>query len=197
MNLTKIEFAGVCVDNRIAIPELQGDELVKAEKSLIGYINTIEGTARNQSWCSLRSNKVYNQYQFSDEEVLAQQKGNTYFIETATKELENLRKAKTLTPDREEYLLTAIEKAKKTITYKTKGQEYYKKYTELINNPNNEALKTEVAKLDKELELLDPKMKPLIETKEVNYYDHFRTSAMFPPQTTLIGSVLLNKLQEK
>jgi hypothetical protein len=56
------------------------------------------------------------------------------------------------------YLTRVINKAKAIIEYKTKGLDYYKQYTQMINNPEDKNLAKIVNELEKELEILETKI---------------------------------------
>lgn len=149
-----------------AIPEttepLSSEALEYAEKSLRNNITTIEGNARNSGMTSLfRDTKAFNQYQFSPEEVLAQQNGNKFLIKNLKAELAKMKEAGTLNPTDEQRILKLIKEAEKTIEYKTKGLEYYQKYTELLNHPENRELAQEVAKLEQEINNLNAAIKQI------------------------------------
>lgn len=134
---------------------LTAEEMAYAEKSLKECIACTEGNARNQGLNAIFGSKEgFNQYQFSPEEVLAQQKGNQFLINNCKAELESLKKSGTLTPEREAFLCETIKKAEATIAYKTKGQEYYRLYEQHINNPGDVELATRVKTMEKELETM-------------------------------------------
>lgn len=138
------------------IGELSPEELAHAKQSLIDNITTIEGNGRTSGFKIFGvSQKEFNQYQFSPEEVLAQKNGNNFLIDTIQAKMEAMRKAGTLSAEDEAYLTGVIKKAKAVIAYKTKGLEYYKKYTQLLNNPNDKALAETVKALQKELAVLN------------------------------------------
>lgn len=143
----------------INVEPLSGDALVRAEQSLVDDIATIEGNGRASGFKIFGpSEQEFNQYQFSPEEVLAQKNGNNYLIEKMTAKINQLKNAGTLTPEQEAYMNQVIKKAKIVIEYKTKGLEYYKKYTQMINNPNDAELVKTVEAMGKELEILKGKM---------------------------------------
>lgn len=145
----------------VDVEPLTGEALTRAEQSLVDEIATIEGNGRASGFKIFGpSNKEFNQYQFSPEEVLAQKNGNNYLIEKMTAKMNEMRKAGTLTPEQEAYMTKAIEKAKLVIEYKTKGLEYYKKYTQMINNPDDKKLAAEVEAMSKELDTLKATFQP-------------------------------------
>ena len=132
-----------------------------AEKSLTKSIATIEGNGRISGFNGLfAGEKGFNQYQFSPEEVLADQNGNNFLIKTLTSKLDSIKKAGTLTPEQETYMTGLIEKAKLVIEYKTKGLEYYNYYTEMINNPSNKELAAKVEAMASELEAIKQVITP-------------------------------------
>ena len=150
------------INKPVQVAELSGEELVRAEKSLVDYIDTLEGNSRNSGINGiLGDSKTFNQYQFSPEEVLAQKNGNEFLIETIQTRIQEMKAEGTLSPEDEAVLLKVIEKSKLIIEYKTKGLKYYEKYRESINNPDNKNLAAEVAELERELSLLDDKINPV------------------------------------
>ena len=108
------------------------------------------------------------------------------------------KEAGTINPEEEARLTTAIEKAKLVIEYKTKGLEYYKYYTEMINNPNNKELTETVKNLERELNVLDAEVKKVsakevkIVSKYMKYYKDVATTAI--PTSAITG--MLNALAE-
>ena len=147
--------------NYVDVPELTGEQLAQAEKSLIDNITTIEGNGRVAGLNGMfASNKSFNQYQFSPEEVLAQKNGNNFLIRNLTAKMNEMKASGTLTPEQEASMLKIIEKAKAIIEYKTKGLEYYEQYTRLINNPSDKELAAAVKNLERELAILNEKMNP-------------------------------------
>lgn len=147
--------------NYVDVPELTGEQLAQAEKSLIDNITTIEGNGRVAGFNGMfASNKSFNQYQFSPEEVLAQKNGNNFLIRNLTAKMNEMKAAGTLTPEQEASMLKIIEKAKAIIEYKTKGLEYYEQYTRLINNPSDTELAKAVKALEEELSILNEKINP-------------------------------------
>ena len=146
-------------NEKLLIKPTNEEELAHAEQSLADYITTLEGNGRTSGLKIFGPSEAeFNQYQFSPEEVLAQKNGNSYLIEKMTAKMKAMREAGTLSAADEAYLTKIIEKAKIVIEYKTKGLEYYKKYTELINNPNDNALKATVESMEKELAALKEKI---------------------------------------
>ena len=143
----------------LKVEPLSGEELAHAEQSLVDYITTIEGNGRTSGFKIFGPSEAeFNQYQFSPEEVLAQRNGNNYLIEKMTAKMKAMREAGTLSAEDEAYMTKIIERAKVVIEYKNKGLEYYKKYTELINNPDNAELKATVDAMAKELAELKTKI---------------------------------------
>ena len=128
---------------------------------MIDNITTIEGNGRVAGFNGMfASNKSFNQYQFSPEEVLAQKNGNNFLIRNLTAKMNEMKASGTLTPEQEASMQKIIEKAKAIIEYKTKGLEYYEQYTRLINNPSDKELATVVKNLENELAALKEKMNP-------------------------------------
>ena len=156
----KINKGSSWAPDYIKVPELSGEKLAEAEQSLIDNITTIEGNGRMSGVNGIfAGGKDFNQYQFSPEEVLAQKNGNNFVIEKFADKIQKMKEAGTINPEEEARLTTAIEKAKLVIEYKTKGLEYYKYYTEMINNPNNKELTETVKNLERELNVLDAEVK--------------------------------------
>ena len=138
---------------KLNIPEGTGQTLQDAEQSLMDIIDTTEGNARvgglNSFWAGKEG---FNQYQFSPEEVLAEKNGQSYFIEILKARLKNPN----ISPEEQVRLQGLIDKGKAIIEYRSKGQVYYRKYVEHINNPENAGLADEVSKLEAELKELEP-----------------------------------------
>ena len=74
--------------------------------------------------------------------------------------MEQMRANGTLTPEKEAFLTSSIQKAEATIAYRTKGLEFYKLYTKMINNPQDKELAKLVVQLKAELGELAAKMHP-------------------------------------
>lgn len=151
----KVKTGPVFNPKIIDVPQLNGEKLAQAEASLVDQIATAEGNARNSGINGLLGDtRAFNQYQFSPEEVLAQKNGNNFVIEKFTNKISEMKSNGSLTPQEEVRLLKAIDKAMQTIEYKTKGLDYYKQYTQMINNPDNIELAQTVKVLEQELNLL-------------------------------------------
>lgn len=152
----------------LELPELKGEELLKAEQSLIDHIPTTEGNARMQTIRNslFAGDKDFNQYQFSPEEVLAQKKGHEFFIEKQLAKLAEMRQNGTLNPVEEFRLEALIQRARAIINYKTKGLDYYGQYNKMINNPSDKALADVVKLLEKELAGLKAGTKKVTYIKE-------------------------------
>ena len=148
--------------------KLTPQQIKLAEQSLKGQIDTIEGNAGISGFNGIFANqKQFNHYQFSPEEVLAQQNGNNFLIRNYKAQLAEMRANGTLTPEKEAFLTSQISKAEATIAYKTKGLEFYKLYTRMINNPEDKALAEAVNAMKIEMEQLAAKMNGY-ELKEIN-----------------------------
>lgn len=181
--------------------KLTSEQIKQAEQSLKNYIATIEGNGRT-SGIGARifgaTKNEFNQYQFSPEEVLAQKNGNGYVIDQFTAKLEAMKKAGTLSAEDEAYLTKAINKAKATIEYKIKGQEYYEKYTQLLNNKDDKELAQLVKTLAEELKQLEENIDPdayKVVTKVVREYLPInRTTVAIP--TNMIYQIL-NSLRKQ
>ncbi len=145
----------------ISVPEISGEQLAQAEKSLVDNITTIEGNGRISGIGGMfASDGAFNQYQFSPEEVLAQKNGNNFLIEKLTAKLNEIKSSGNIDAAEEARLTEAIRKAKAVIEYKTKGLDYYEKYTQMINNPQDTKLAKTVKILEAELTELKSKITP-------------------------------------
>ena len=145
----------------INLSELSGEQLAQAEKSLIDNITTIEGNGRISGIGGMfASDGAFNQYQFSPEEVLAQKNGNNFLIEKLTAKLNEIKSSGNIDAAEEARITEAIRKAKAVIEYKTKGLDYYEKYTQMINNPQDAKLAETVKILEAELAELKSKITP-------------------------------------
>lgn len=195
----KINKGSSWAPDYVKVPELSGEKLAEAEQSLIDNITTIEGNGRISGFNSIfAGGKDFNQYQFSPEEVLAQKNGNNFVIEKFADKIQKMKEAGSINPNEEARLTTAIEKAKLVIEYKTKGLEYYKHYTEMINNPNDKKLAEMVSALERELNVLDNQIKNIdhreieVVTRYMKYYKDVATTAI--PTSAITG--MLNALTE-
>lgn len=195
----KINKGSSWAPDYIKVPELSGEKLAEAEQSLIDNITTIEGNGRMSGFNGIfAGGKDFNQYQFSPEEVLAQKNGNNFVIEKFADKIQKMKEAGSINPKEEARLTTAIEKAKLVIEYKTKGLEYYKHYTEMINNPNDKKLAEMVSALERELNVLDKQIKNInhreieVVTRCMKYYKDVATTAI--PTSAITG--MLNALAE-
>lgn len=142
--------------------KISQDEAITSFKD---HLACNDGNATNQTLgAKIGLDGDFDQYQFGAEEVLAQQKGNTFEIKHLEKELETLRKTPNFDKEQEAYLLKQINKSKKTIEYKTLGKEYYKLYMESQKNPDNKELAQKVEQMSKKLNELvnDTKIKTKI-----------------------------------
>ena len=161
-------FIDTAIKN-VKVEELTGEALVRAKQSLIDQIATAEGNSRVSGVHGMfATDEMFNQYQFSPEEVLAQRNGNSYLIKTLTQRMKTLKEAGNLSPEDEQFFTMLINRAKAIIEYKTKGLEYYEKYTRMINEPDNAELANIVKTMEKELRVLKDKISDIttIETIE-------------------------------
>lgn len=196
----KINKGSTWSPDYVNVPELSGEKLAQAEQSLIDNITTIEGNGRMSGLNGMfAGSKDFNQYQFSPEEVLAQKNGNNFVIEKFTDKIQKMKEAGTINPEEEAKLTTAIERAKLVIEYKTKGLEYYKRYTEMINNPNDKELAKTVSDLERELNILNAEVKKIsakevkIVSKYMKYYKDVAATAI--PTSAITG--MLNALSNE
>mgnify|MGYP004636259333 CR=1 FL=1 len=195
----KINKGSSWAPDYVKVPELSGEKLAEAEQSLIDNITTIEGNGRISGFNGVfASGKDFNQYQFSPEEVLAQKNGNNFVIEKFADKIQKMKESGTINLEEEARLNAAIEKAKLIVEYKTKGLEYYKHYTEMINNPNDKKLAEMVSALERELNVLDEQIKNIshreieVVTRCIKYYKDVATTAI--PTSAITG--MLNALAE-
>ena len=157
----KINKGTIYKHDYINVPELSGEQLAQAEKSLIDNITTIEGNGRISGFGGMfATDGAFNQYQFSPEEVLAQKNGNNFLIEKLTAKLNEIKSSGNIDAAEEVRLTEAIRKAKAVIEYKTKGLDYYEKYTQMLNNPQDTKLAETVKILEAELAELKSKITP-------------------------------------
>lgn len=170
------------------LPKMSPEQLQHVKQSFIDGFETFEGNARVSSplFKIAPTRGSFNQYQFSPEEVLAQQNGNKFLIKNLTAKLDKMKQAGTLTADDEAFITSAIEKAKMIVEFKTKGLEYYKNYTKLINNQNDADLAQIVKSANEELIFLQNKI--YNNSKEVEQIvakiPEFATK--FPPISSII-----------
>lgn len=144
------------IDTTLLKP-LSQEEKTAAMKSFINGIDCLESNAAGKgNILGLGGN--YNQYQFCAEEVLAQQKGNSFEIAKLNKQLEALRSHANYNKGEEARLLNEIRKSELTIEYKTKGAKFYELYTKSMNNPQDKKLAKQVIKLKNELNILQGKI---------------------------------------
>ena len=181
------------------VPELSGERLVKAEQSLIDNITNTEGNARVSGINGIfATENSFNQYQFAPEEVLAQRNGNGYLIKTLTQKLKEMKEAGNLSKEDEMLMNVLINKAKATIEYKVKGLEYYRKYTRMINNPQDSELVNAVKTLENELMTLKAK---ITDATTVEYIDKIKILVKTPHVSHMlpVGAIyqLLELLEDK
>lgn len=147
------------VDTSLLKP-LSAEEKVAAMKSFIDGVDCLESNAAgNGGLLGIGGN--FNQYQFCAEEVLAQQKGNSFEIAKLNKQLEALRAQKNYNVAEEARILNEIKKAELTIEYKTKGAQYYEMFIESKNHPENKELVKQVAKMKREIDGIQHKIQKI------------------------------------
>lgn len=142
------------------LKELSDEERVLAIQSFKDGIDCLESNAAGQGGL-LGLGSDFNQYQFTPEEVLAQQKGNNFEITKLQEQLDNLRANENYDIAQEARLLDQIKRCELTIEYKTKGQTMYKLKTEAFNHPENTDLAAKVEAMEKELALLEAQIKEI------------------------------------
>lgn len=141
---------------------LDKEQAMQAEQSLYNYLTSVEGNARIREYLGTPiEQKAFTQYSLSHEEVLAEQKGWGYFINKLRERLKEGKAAGNMTAEEESRILNLIQKGENSIELKTKGLNYYEKYTQLLNNPEDtalraqtEALRSEVKDIQKRIPLL-------------------------------------------
>ncbi len=138
------------------LKQLNSEETQAAMKSYLDSIECVEGNIAGQGFMGIGGD--VNQYQFCNEEVLAQIKGNNFEISKLEQQLNALRNQPKRNLSEEARILDLIEEAKLTIEYKTKGVDYYKLYIESLNHPENKELAAKAAGLKKELDAIQQKM---------------------------------------
>lgn len=135
------------------LKELSAEERKIAIQSLKEGIDCIEANNSNSTGVFGLGGDI-NQYQFSAEEVLSQQKGHNFEISKLEVQLSKLRSQKNYDIAEEARLMDLIKRSKLIIEYKTKGQEMYKLYTESLNHPENKQLAKQVQLMKDELSQL-------------------------------------------
>ena len=147
------------IDTSLLKP-LSAEEKAAAMKSFADGVDCIESNAAgNGGFLGIGGN--FNQYQFCAEEVLAQQKGNSFEIAKLNKQLDALRSTKGYSKAEEARLLAQIRKSELTIEYKTKGAKFYEMYIESMHNPENKALAKQVARMKHEINQLQYKIQKI------------------------------------
>lgn len=161
---------------------LKQTEIKDTVNAVYNSITEIDGMARiNEAYNINVTDDVFNQYAYSHEEVTAETKGLSYLIKTLTDKLEKQRANGTLTPDNEQYWTKLINRANLKIEERIKGLEYYEKYTKLLNNPDDIALQTDVARLKSEMAAI----KSNFAQKEYKTLRYFETATMRLPSNVL------------
>lgn len=146
------------------LKELSEEEKIAAIKSFKESVDCLESNiARKGDIFGMGGD--FNQYQFTPEEVLAQQKGNNFEISKLQAQLDKLRSSENYDIAEEARLLDQIKKSELTIEYKTKGQEMYKLQTESFNHPEDidlankvKAMQDELSAIQEEIESIQGKL---------------------------------------
>ncbi len=132
------------------LKELSQEEKIAAIKSFKEGIDCIEGNVARQGGV-LGLGADFDQYQFTPEEVLAQQRGNNFEITKLEGQLKKLRAQTNYDLAEEAKLLDRIKRCKLIIEYKTKGQEMYSLKMQSFNNPENTELAAKIEAMQSEL----------------------------------------------
>lgn len=170
------------------LPKLAPEQEAAAIQSTKDYIATTEGNGRVAGINGIfASDKNFNQYQFSPEEVLAQQEGNKFLIKNMTAKLNEMKQNGTLTPEKEAYINSVLTKANHVIEYKTKGLEYYKLYEKVMHNPADKQLAESLKLVEAELN----KIKRLMDKGDIAEIDALLT-IMLPPNYALPAGIMGN-----
>lgn len=197
------------------LSELTADEKNLAIKSFIEGIDVYESNASNSKGI-FNIGGDFNQYQFTPEEVLAQEKGNNFEISKLKGQLEKLRSQEHYDAAEEARLLDQIKKHELTIEYKHKGQEMYKLYTESINHPENEELAAKVNAMKSELKDINSKIlninmplsdnflgvDPYIRAIDYTAYQtkvrpEMGVTVSVPPSVTVVSDIIADEITEK
>ena len=171
-------FVSAKVGEGIRYP-ISSSQIDSAKQSVKEYTNTIDANSVvSKCFGKFVDKKAYNQYQYSDEEVLAQTTALKFALKNLTDELTLGKKAGILSPERELYLNNQIQKAVLSLKQRTKGLDYYKNYTRLIHNHNNSTLRALVEQQEQELDILTQQinaLRPQYKEKVVSYFDKMTT----------------------
>lgn len=97
------------------------EQIKDAEQSLRNYIRTFDGESENIFGGKLN----LNEYRFSPEELLCEQKGSQYAIERMKKQLEELKSAGKLSEQEGQYLNSKIKEKEEYIQRLTENAEKY------------------------------------------------------------------------
>jgi len=142
------------------LKELSPEERIAAIKSFKEGVDCLESNAAAEGGI-LGFGGDFNQYQFTPEEVLAQQRGNNFEISKLEQQLNKLRASENYDLAEEARLLDQIKRCKLTIEYKVKGQEMYKLQTEVFNHPENADLASKLEMMNRELLKLDDEIQSI------------------------------------
>ncbi len=143
------------------LKELSEEEKIAAIKSFKEGIDCLESNGANNGGLmgSIAGTGDFTQYEFSPEEVMAQERGNEFEISKLEAQLKQLKANKDYDLAEEARLLDQIKKSKLTVEYKTKGREMYKLKTESYNHPENKELAKQVKTMEEELQALSMEIK--------------------------------------
>lgn len=196
------------------LTELSEEEKILAIKSFKDGIDCIESNVANNSFMGI--NRDFDQYQFTPEEVLAQQEGNAFEISKLKNQLENLRANENYDLAEEARLLDQINMSELTIEYKTKGQRMYELYTQLLHDPDNKELAKTVKLAKTELEGIQKKINSIkvllrddgfgfsahvdaleYSTKQVKVRPEMGVSHNIPISTTNAADIIAENIEKK
>ena len=189
-------FSSAKIGEGIKYP-ISSSQIDLAKQSVKEYTNTMEANSIvSKCFGKFVDKKAYNQYQYSDEEVLAQSTALKFALKNLTDELTFGKKAGILSQERELYLNNQIQKAVLSLEQRTKGLDYYKNYTRLIYNPNNSALRILVEQQEQELDILTQQinaLRPQYKEKVISYSDKMTTISPLNIFAMLSNKVLSKK----
>lgn len=154
----------------------------EAIQSLREHITAVEGNARTEG-LSKRitgiSDSDFNQYQFSSEEVLANNFASQFEIKQIKTTMAELRKIGRLDLKQEQKMITRLAELDFEIQRNNMGQQMYQAYTKHINDPENSGLLAEFNRLQEQYKLFEGKKAAHIKTLEPT---HKSITGSFPIQ---------------
>ncbi len=192
------------------LKELTEEEKLAAIKSFKEGIDCLESNCARDGgiMSSFGINSDFDQYQFTPEEVLAEQAGNNFEISKLEAQLNKLRSQDNYDIAEEARLLDLIKRSKLIIEYRTKGMEMYRLKTEAFNHPENAELASKVKILQDELSQLNQEISKIsviglkVYTNEYSTYQVLERSPMgatvsIPYSTTTAADILADDAGNK